>query len=357
MNDIKYMKAALSLARKGVGFTEPNPLVGAVVVKDNKIISSGYHSQFGAPHAEQMAFERQTPPDSTLYVTLEPCLHYGKTPPCTDLILGRKVKRVVVAMEDPNPKVAGRGIKKLLENGVHVEVGLLQSLAARLNRHYIVSMTQQRPYVTLKTGVSIDCKLTDKYRKSQWITDSNLRQYSHSFRGEFSSIMAGVQTVIDDNPLLTLRESAWEQKRLFRVILDSQNRLDPGLNIFYDQRRFPLVLFSSKDAKDKTLKVTRHFFVNSDKSGRGLDLKEVMEALHKLGIMSVMVEGGGAIFDSFLQTQLYDEIVFSTADKIIGGQDSVQFFATGTKVSQPVELKEREVISLGTGYIVRGFRK
>lgn len=357
MNDIKYMKAALNLARKGIGFTEPNPLVGAVVVKDDTIISSGYHHHFGAPHAEQVAFREKTPPGTTLYVSLEPCLHYGKTPPCTGLILERKVKRVVVAMKDPNLKVAGRGIEKLRENGVQVELGLLQSLAERLNRHYIVSMTEKRPYVALKTGVSIDCKLTDKYRKSQWITDSSLRQYSHSFRGEFSAIMAGVQTVIDDNPLLTLRESAWEPKRLFRVILDSQNRLEPNLNIFYDQRRFPLILFSSKTAANQTTKVTRHFFVNPAKTGRGLDLQEVMTALHKLGVMSVMVEGGGGIFDSFLQSRLYDEIVFSTADKLIGGENSVQFFATGASVSQPVELKEREVISLGTGYIVRGLRK
>jgi len=356
MNHIKYMKAALNISKKGLGFTEPNPMVGAVLVKDGKILSVGFHRHFGAPHAEQMALADCNETGADLYVTLEPCLHYGKTPPCTDLILEKRVKRVVIAMEDPNAKVSGKGIAKLRENGVQVEVGLLKEEAEELNRHYIVYMTQKRPYVTLKTGVSIDCKLTDKYRKSQWITDASLREFSHSFRGEFSAIMAGVQTVIDDNPLLTLRESAWESKRLFRVVLDSQNRLDLNLNIFYDQRRFPLVLFSSNAAENQTVKVPRHFFVSPAADGRGLDLQEVLDALHHLGIASVMVEGGGGMFDSFLRTRLYDEIVFSTANKLIGGKESVQFFAEGVSVSEPIYLINSKIIALETGYIVRGYK-
>jgi diaminohydroxyphosphoribosylaminopyrimidine deaminase/5-amino-6-(5-phosphoribosylamino)uracil reductase len=357
MDDIKYMKAALKLSKKGLGFTEPNPMVGAVVVKEGKILASGYHFQYGGPHAEKVALEKVKGPGATLYVTLEPCVHYGKTPPCTDLILEKKVKRVVVAMEDPNPRVSGKGIEKLEQNGVEVETGLFRDIAAGLNRHYITYMNKKRPYVALKAGVSIDCKLTDKNRKSQWITDEFLRQYSHSFRGEFSAIMAGVGTVMDDNPLLTLREPAWEPKRLIRVVLDSQNRLDTNLNIFYDQERFPLILFSSKDAKNKTPKVKRHFFVGPDPLGRGLDLNAVLETLRGEGVASVMVEGGGGLFDSFLQTRLYDEIVFSVADMLLGGDTSVQFFASGTPLSDPVTLKERRVIPLKTGYIIRGFKE
>ncbi|MCP5106075.1 MAG: RibD family protein, partial [bacterium] len=202
---------------------------------------------------------------------------------------------------------------------------------------------------------SIDGKLTDKYRKSQWITDEYLRQFSHSFRGEFSAILTEDRTIIDDNPLLTLREEGWNNKKLTRVILDSQNRLDTQLKIFKHQESFPIFIFSSKKAKNQEPKVKNHFFVSPAETG-GLDLAEVLEVLYKSGIASIMIEGGGRVFDSFLKTGLYDEIVFSTADKIIGGESSVQFFASGTPLADPVILKEREIIPLETGYIVRGVK-
>ena len=356
MNDIKFMKAALQLSKKGIGVTEPNPLVGAVVVKNNHILASGYHARYGAPHAEQVALKSINQAGTTMYVTLEPCSHHGKTPPCTDCIIAKKVKRVVVALQDPNPLVNGKGIQRLREQGVEVEVGLLQPIAEKINRHYITYMTQKRPYVTLKAGISIDGKLTDKYGDSEWVTDEKLRQYSHSFRGEFSAIMARVETVISDNPQLTIREKGWKWKQLFRVVLDSRNRLDTNLRIFQEQERFPLILFSAKDAPDKTPKVERHFFVNSNKQGKGLKLAEVLETLHGLGIASVMVEGGGQLFASFLDSGLYDEIVLSTANTLIGGESSVQFFSTGTRVSSPITLKQREIIPLQTGYIIRGYK-
>jgi len=356
VDDIKFMKAALQLSKKGKGVTEPNPQVGAVVVKNNKIISTGYHARFGAPHAEQIALKDLNEVETTLYVSLEPCAHFGKTPPCTECILSRQIQRVVIAMKDPNPLVNGKGIKRLREQGIKVEVGLLQPIAEKINRHYIVYMSQKRPYVTLKAGVSIDGKLTDKFGKSQWITGETLRSYSHSFRGEFSAIMAGVNTVIVDNPQLTLREKGWKGKRLFRVILDSQNKLNTNLRIFREQDRFPLILFSSKNAPNKTLKVENHFFINSNPNNRGLQLEEVLETLHRLGIASVMVEGGGELFDSFLKTGLYDEIVLSIADKLIGGGASVQFFPSGSDVSSPIKFKNREIITLDTGYIIRGYK-
>jgi diaminohydroxyphosphoribosylaminopyrimidine deaminase/5-amino-6-(5-phosphoribosylamino)uracil reductase len=356
MDDIKFMKAALQLSKKGIGFTEPNPLVGAVIVKNNRIVATGYHPRFGAAHAEQFALKNVKEKDTTLYVTLEPCSHHGKTPPCTDCILEKKVKRVVIAMKDPNPLVNGKGIKRLQEPGVKVEVGLLHHIAAKINRHYITYMTQKRPFVTLKAGMSIDGKLTDKYRKSQWVTDETLRQYSHSFRGEFSAIMAGVQTVIDDDPQLTLRESGWAHKRFYRVIPDTRNRLDTSLRIFNEQARFPLILFSSKQARDKTPKTEHHFFVSPHESGRGLNLTEVLETLHSMGIASVMVEGGGTLFDSLLKAGLYDEIVLSIANTLIGGEPSVQLFSSGASVSSPIVLKEREIIPLETGHIIRGYR-
>jgi diaminohydroxyphosphoribosylaminopyrimidine deaminase/5-amino-6-(5-phosphoribosylamino)uracil reductase len=359
MNDIKYMKIALQLSKKGMGFTEPNPMVGAVVVKNDRILSTGYHARFGAVHAEQVALEHVTETGTTLYVTLEPCVHYGKTPPCTDLILGKKVKRVVIAVHDPNPLVNGKGIRKLREHGVEVDVGLLRDIALKINRHYLKFMTAKMPYVTLHAGVSIDGKLTDKYRKSRWITDEELRLYSHSMRGEFSAILAGVGTVIDDNPQLTVREKAWQGKKFFRVILDSNNVLDTGLNIFRDRENFPLIFFSSLEAENKTPKpgAKHHFFVSPDRDYGGLSLPEVLGQLYRLGIASVLVEGGGSVINSFISTGLYDEIVLFTADKLVGGTLSVQLFAEGAAVSNPVKLKEREILSFATGYIVRGYRE
>lgn len=355
MDDIKFMKAALKLSKKGLGLTEPNPMVGAIVVKNRKILATGYHPRYGKAHAEQMALANVQKTGSTLYVTLEPCLHYGKTPPCTDLIIEKKVKRVVIAMTDPNPIVNGKGIQQLQQNNIQVEAGLLADMARKINRHYITFMTEKRPFVTLKAGISIDAKLTDKNRQSQWITDEHLRAFSHSFRGEFSAIMAGVQTVIDDNPQLTLREAGWGDKRFYRVILDSQNRLDSSLRIFQEQDRFPLILISSTQAPNRSTKVQNHFFVTPLPDGN-LDLVEVLKILYQMGIASVMVEGGGRLFDSFLKAQLYDEIVFSVADKLIGGASSVQFFPSGTTVNQALVLKDREIIPLQTGYIVRGYR-
>lgn len=356
MEDIKFMKIALKLAARGMGFTEPNPLVGAAAIKDGRIIGAGYHHRFGADHAERAALKNVTEPGTTLYVTMEPCPHFGKTPPCVDLILEKKVQRVVTAMLDPNPLVNGKGVRKLEENGVPVDVGVLSEMARKLNRHYIKYMTSRMPYVTLKAGVSLDGKLTDKFRNSRWVTDETMRRLSHSLRGEFSAVMVGVQTAIDDDPLLNIREQAWGDKKLFRIVLDTHNRLDARLHIFDgDREQFPPVIFSSKEAENKTVKVKQHFFVTPGVGG-GVDLKEVLAILHQMGIASVLVEGGGGIFNSFLEEKLYDEIILAAAGTLIGGKDSVQLFSRGTSVSTPIRLKEREITVLESGYLIRGYR-
>jgi diaminohydroxyphosphoribosylaminopyrimidine deaminase/5-amino-6-(5-phosphoribosylamino)uracil reductase len=357
MSDLKYMKIALKLARKATGFTEPNPLVGAVAVKNNQIVATGYHRRFGADHAERDALKTISEPGVTLYVTLEPSIHTGKTPPCVDLLVEKNVKRVVVAMIDPNPRVNGKGIQKLEENGMTVDVGLLGEMARKLNRHYVKYITQTMPYVALRAGISTDGKLTDKYRKSQWITGEELRTLSHSLRGEFSAIMAGAGTVRDDNPQLNIREAAWEDKKLYRVILDTHNTLHPGkgLRVFENPERFPLILFSSKEAADLTPRVDNHFFV-TPAGGGGLDLREVLETLHRLEIASVMVEGGGSLINSFLKENLYDEIILGQAPTLIGGRESVQLFADGTDVSTPIDLEEREIINLKSGQVMRAYK-
>jgi diaminohydroxyphosphoribosylaminopyrimidine deaminase/5-amino-6-(5-phosphoribosylamino)uracil reductase len=354
-NDIKFMKMAIRLGRKGTGYTEPNPLVGAVVVKGNDIIATGYHRLYGGLHAEREALQHVDAEGATLYVPLEPCSHHGKQPPCVDIVIEKKIARVVMATQDPCSLVDGKGIERLREAGVQVDVGCLGDLYKFENRHYFKYIQTNRPYITLRAGVSIDGKLTDKNRNSQWVTDEGLRRISRSFRGEFSAIMAGSGTILDDNPQLTLRGD-WEGKRLYRVVLDSGNRLPQNLKIFEDQEHFPLVIFSSKEAENKDKKCRHHHFVSSIPNSGGLDLEEVLDSLGKLGIASVLVEGGGRLIDSFLQSGLFDEIILFTADKLLGGGDSVQLAAGGFPLPAAIQLENREVTPLENGYIVRSVK-
>lgn len=355
-NDLKYMKLALKLSERGRGFTEPNPMVGAVLVQRGRVAALGYHRRCGCDHAERCALTDVGEPGGVLYVTLEPCSHFGRTPPCADLIIEKKVGRVVVAMQDPNPLVNGKGIARLRENNIQVDVGLMEEMARRLNRHYLTYITGSRPWVTLKAGLSLDGKLTDKFRKSQWVTGEELRYYSHNLRGEFSAIMAGVGTIRDDNPQLNIRHPDWGDKKFYRVVLDSQNSLDPSkYRIFSEQERFPLILFSSRYAPERTTKTRHHFFIDPGPEG-GVDLLQALETLHRLHIASVMVEGGASLFNSFISGGWYDEIIISQSGALIGGKDSLQVFPGGAPVTAAVELKNREIIKLEQGCIIRGYR-
>lgn len=357
MNDTKYMKIALRLSQRGRGFTEPNPMVGAVVVKDNQILSTGYHRRCGCDHAERDALSKIHTTGADLYVTLEPCVHYGRTPPCADLIIEKKIKRVVIAIRDPNPQVNGKGVQKLLAHGIQVEENTLSRHARHINRHYLKYIGSGMPYVTLKAGLSLDGKLTDKFRKSQWVTSEELRTVSHSLRGEFSGIMVGSKTVLDDDPQLNIRDPQWVDKKFYRIVLDTHNRLEPGkYRLFNDQERFPLLIFSSVRAADQTPRTRHHYFINPGAEG-GLDLTEVLQTLHRLHISSVMVEGGGTLFNSFLKQKLYDEIIVGQSKAFIGGIESLQFFSEGAPVSAPIELNHHEVIKLETGQIIRGYRE
>jgi len=355
-DDLKFMKIALKLARQGLGHTEPNPMVGAVAVKGGRILSCGYHKKFGEQHAETMALERMDAPGATLYLTLEPCGHFGKTPPCVDLIIARKVRRVVMAMEDPNPLVNGSGIRKLQEHGIEIRVGLCREQAEQLNRHYLTFVRTGLPYVVIHAGLSLDGKLTDRAGRSRWITSEEARRYAHSLRGEFSAILVGRNTILADDPRLTLREAGWEGKRLCRVVLDSSNSLPHYLNIFKEQGNSPLVLFSSLDAKDREKKVPHHFFVPS--GDHGLDLSSVLGELSKLGISSLLVEGGGRIIDSFIRDRLFDEMVLFFSTKVVGGRDSVQMFASGaTGLQEALELVDCHWSEFASGSILRGYKK
>lgn len=356
MADAGFMKIALKLSEKGLGRTEPNPLVGAVVVKDNRILSTGYHRAYGAAHAESMALENVHSPGATLYLTLEPCAHFGKTPPCTELIIAKKISRVVMAMLDPNPLVNGRGLERLQACAIQTSCGLYADWAARINRHYLKAVRSRLPYVTLHAGTSLDGRLTDDAGHSRWVTSEDGRRLAHSLRGEFSAILAGHGTILADDPCLNLREPGWEGKTLHRVVLDSANTLPRNLNIFREQESSPLVIFSAKTAAAKGKKVPLHFFVGQD--ANGLLLAEVLEQLHGLGIASLLVEGGGRVLDSFIRERLFDEVAFFISNTIIGGRNSVQIFASGvSRLEDALELVDCRWTEYAGGTMLRGFRK
>ena len=350
--DIRFMHLALKLGEKGLGLTEPNPMVGAVVVSGGKIIATGCHRRYGEAHAERSALEKTGESGTTLYVSLEPCAHTGHTPPCTDIIIEKKVSRVVIPYSDPNPRVNGKGLKILEDAGIRVDSGLLEDEARYINRHYLKYITTGIPWVTINAGVTVDGKLSDDRRNSQWITGEVSRSLSHSFRGEFSAIIAGSATVEDDDPMLTIREEGWDGKRFTRVVLDTKNRLSTDLKIFNMGDEWPLFVFSGIGYETAGGKNGTHFFVGPGTGG--LDLCQVLSTLGTHGLASVLVEGGGTLINSFLKAELADEIVLFTAAKILGGKNGVEIMPDGVPLEDPVRIRQSRIIKINDGYIVRG---
>jgi diaminohydroxyphosphoribosylaminopyrimidine deaminase/5-amino-6-(5-phosphoribosylamino)uracil reductase len=261
-----------------------------------------------------------------------------------------------MAMPDPNPLVDGRGIRKLRARGIRTSCGLYRDWAERINRHYLKAICSRTPYITLHAGASLDGKLTDDSGHSRWVTSEQGRRYSHSLRGEFSAILAGHGTILADNPRLSLREPGWEGKTLYRVVLDSANSLSRRLNIFREQDRFPLVIFSSNTAANRKKKVPLHFFVRH--GADGLVLADVLGQLFELGIASLLVEGGGRVLDSFIRQRLFDEVALFISNKIVGGRNSVQVFASGVaRLEDALELVDCRWSEFAGGSMLRGYRK
>lgn len=317
VNDISYMRLALKLAKKGVGYVNPNPPVGAVIVKDGKILSTGYHKRYGDFHAERNAildaFKRNINLDgSTMYVTLEPCDHYGKTPPCTDLIIQAGIKKVVVATRDPNP-VSGNGIDKLRNNGIEVEVGILENQAKELMKFFIKYITKKTPYVTLKYASTLDGKIADRYGNSKWITNE-LRKMVHRLRKEHMAVLVGANTVLMDNPQLSIRLINSKKEAPIKVILDRESetlkRLN-SLNVF--SKNAGVIVFTA--ANENYISLPKHVKVINC-----IDPEKILKHLYNEGIDSVLIEGGSESFSQFLP--FADEIYGFYGLKVLGeGKD------------------------------------
>lgn len=341
--DISYMQLALELAKSTVNQTAPNPAVGSVIVRDNKIVGLGCHLFAGSPHAETYALNMhpELAKDATLYVTLEPCSHYGKTPPCVNTIIERGIKKVVIATLDPNPLVNGNGFKKLLDAGIKVEVGILAAEAKNINAKYFYQIVHKMPYITLKAGMSLDGKLATSTNQSKWITSEEARTDAHIYRTTHDAILVGVNTVIHDNPSLTSHRLN-NTKNPIRIILDQNLRTPLNSKIIIDKQA-PTWLIVNPEITDGMIKpYLAHQQVKIIKLNTA-NLATMLKELYHLGITSILVEGGNQTHTLFMQNKLFNELVLYLAPKLIGGESSPHFFA-GTGFSSLTDALQVKII-------------
>ncbi len=332
--DAGYMMRALALARRGEGRVEPNPMVGAVVVKGSRVVGTGVHRRFGGPHAEVFALQHagRLARDATLYVTLEPCCHWGKTPPCTDSILAAGISRVVVAMIDPFAQVHGQGVALLRRKRVRVDVGLLQGRAVALNAPYLTRLGYKRPYVIAKWAQSLDGCVATSTGESRWISSDNSRGQVHALRGRVDGIIVGIGTALADDPLLTARPAAARDFRRLatRIVIDSTCRLPLKSRLVESISEAPLLIAHRKDlggAAEKrraalSARGAMTLPLSPDSAGR-VQLVPLLQYLGKLDYTNVLVEGGPETMASFFNADLVDEAHIYIAPMIIGGPGAV----------------------------------
>ncbi|HHW41479.1 MAG TPA: bifunctional diaminohydroxyphosphoribosylaminopyrimidine deaminase/5-amino-6-(5-phosphoribosylamino)uracil reductase RibD [Syntrophomonadaceae bacterium] len=353
--DTAYMERALELAAMARGRTSPNPLVGAVVVRDGEIVGEGYHQKAGTPHAEIHALRQagEKAKNAVLYVTLEPCCHYGKTPPCTDAIIRAGIKKAVVAVKDPNPLVAGKGIQALQDAGIEVSLGMLEARARRLNEAFFKYMVERRPFVTLKAAMSLDGKIATSSGDSKWITGVEAREYVHRLRAENDAIMVGIGTVLADDPLLTVRLPGEDRKPL-RLVVDSGLRIPLTSRLVRTAREVPTVVAAAKgkcqaEKKEKLESAGVEVWELPEEEGR-VGLCSLLEELGKRGVLSVLLEGGSTLNAAALAAGIVDKFIFFYAPKIIGGKGAPgPFGGTGINfLNDAIEIKELSWEKIGS---------
>lgn len=329
-----YMQKVLELARKGEGYTAPNPLVGAIIVREGEIVGQGFHQYYGGPHAEILALEEagERARGATLYVNLEPCCHYGKTPPCTKKIIDSGVKRVLAAMFDPNPLVAGKGVKELQENGIEVEVGLLRKEAERLNEVYIRYISSDRPFVYLKSALTLDGFIATVTGDSRWISNEKARLFAHTLRHKVDAVLVWIGTILKDDSALTTRLPDGRGEDSIRIILDPELSIPPDARVINQKSRKRTILVCGEDYDNKKYQGLLRkenleiLSVQLNEEGK-IPLKALLRILHKQGISSILVEGGGRVNYSFLKEGLVDKVYFFIAPIILGGDDGIRVFS------------------------------
>ena len=319
--DVRWMRRALRLAGRGRGRTSPNPMVGAVVVRRGRAIGEGYHRQVGGPHAEVWALREAgaAARGATLYVTLEPCSHHGRTPPCTDAIMQAGLARVVAGCVDPNPQVNGRGVRCLRGAGIEVEVGVMEAEARRLNEAYCKHIATGMPFVALKAAMSLDGKIATAAGESKWITGERARAAAHRLRARHDAVMVGVGTVLADDPELTVRKS--RGRTPLRVVVDSRARTPPRARLLTADERAPVIAVTRQAPRARVRRLERagaEVWVVGSQRGK-VELKGLMRRLGTEGVQSVLVEGGGTLGAGALAAGLVDRVYFFISPRIIGG--------------------------------------
>lgn len=361
MKDEKYMKLCLELAKKATGYVSPNPLVGAVIVKDGEPISTGYHKHYGGPHAEVDAINnaKEDLAGSTLYVNLEPCSHYGEQPPCVDKIIESKIKRVVVGVKDPNPLVAGKGIQKLIDNGIEVRVGVLEDECLEINKIFFHFITKNLPYVAMKFAMSLDGKIATATGDSKWISGEFSRRHVHILRLKYSAIMVGVGTVLADNPMLDCRLPN-QTKNPIRIICDTNLRTPLDSKIVNTAHKVKTIIATSRENENSEKikpyqdKGIEFIFLNT--TSLGIDVHELFVELGKRKIDSVFVEGGGTLNSSVMQTGLLNKVYVYMAPILIGGKDAKSPIC-GVGISylkDAIRLRDLSVTNIGKDFLIEG---
>jgi diaminohydroxyphosphoribosylaminopyrimidine deaminase/5-amino-6-(5-phosphoribosylamino)uracil reductase len=354
----QYMKLAINLAKKGIGKTSPNPLVGAVVVKNDRIIGKGYHKKFGEPHAEVNALKTcgDKAKNATLYVNLEPCCHYGKTPPCTDIIVKSGIEKVVCATLDPNPQVNGKGIKTLREGGIEVDLGILEEEAKKLNEVYLKYITTGLPFVIMKIAQTLDSKIATKLGDSKWITQEDSRRFVHSLRSWVDAVLVGANTVRKDNPELTVHKARGENP--IRIILDSSGEISDRAKVIKENKDRKTIIVTIRGwGRSLTLAPASGIQIWKIKEGKNgkVDLVQLLAKAGENQISSLLVEGGSQVFTSFLKEKLVDKIYYFLSPKILGkGLDS--FGDLGIKkISDSITLRDCEIKKFKNDLLIIGY--
>ncbi len=325
--DETYMRLALQLARKGLGKTSPNPMVGAVVVRRGEIVGKGYHHRAGGPHAEILALSQagEKARGATLYLNLEPCDHFGRTPPCTRAILESGIKRVVAGMKDPNPLVSGKGVARLRRAGVKIELGILHEECDALNVAFRKFITTRTPFIVLKAAMSLDGKIATRSGDSRWISSERSRELVHLLRSQYDAVVVGIGTVLKDDPLLNVRLTGKKIKRHpLRVIVDSRLRLPFHSRIVRTAREFPTLVVTTRSARAGKMKRLEELGVEVAILRRGresqVSLKLLAKELGRRGVLTALLEGGPTLNARALQEKIVDRFLIFVAPKIIGGE-------------------------------------
>jgi len=358
--NVRFMERAIDLSRYGKYDARPNPLVGAVIVKSGKIIGEGYHEKFGGPHAEINAITsaKESVEGATMYVTLEPCSHYGKTPPCADRIICEGFSKVVIGMADPNPLVNGKGIEKLKNAGIEVEVALLEDEIKKVNEIYLKNISAKKPFCVLKTAMTLDGRIATKTGDSKWISGEKSRSYVHELRHLYDGIMIGVNTIITDNPLLTDRSSYKSKRHPVRIIADSKGRIPLSSKVLNDNIRtiVAATVQASGDIITEIENMGNEVIICPSKNGK-VDLNFLMTELFRRGIDSVLIEGGGTLNFSALYEGVIDKMLSFIAPKIIGGSVSPTP-VTGegvNEIADAVQLKIDRVDRIGEDILIESY--